>query len=133
MFGSSAEVGSSIDMSDPVDDRTAVSSTPGFHVLIKRSGLLWHSDINLVHASLHTQNKKEKKKNFIRYFFRKKKQKGTTILKGERELKARWALKNGKDPYNYCTFQINIECDGTFFIIYLLIKSYLFNKSNMVH
>lgn len=83
MFGSSAEVGSSIDMSDPVDDRTAVSSTPGFHVLIKRSGLLWHSDINLVHASLHTQNKKKKKKNnFIRYFFRKKK-KGTTILKGE--------------------------------------------------
>lgn len=65
MFGSSAEVGSSIDMSDPVDDRTAVSSTPGFHVLIKRSGLLWHSDINLVHASLHTQNKKEKKKAIL--------------------------------------------------------------------
>lgn len=59
LFGSSAEVGSSIDMSDPVDDRMAVSSTPGFHVLIKRSGLLWHADINLVHASLHT--KKERK------------------------------------------------------------------------
>lgn len=83
MFGSSAEVGSSIDMSDPVDDRTAVSSTPGFHVLIKRSGLLWHSDINLVHASLHTQNKKEKKKTILLDFFFRKKKKGTTILKGE--------------------------------------------------
>lgn len=77
MFGSSAEVGSSIDMSDPVDDRTAVSSTPGFHVLIKRSGLLWHTDINLVHASLHTQNKKEKKKKTILLdiFLEKKKKK----------------------------------------------------------
>lgn len=80
MFGSSAEVGSSIDMSDPVDDRTAVSSTPGFHVLIKRSGLLWHSDINLVHASLHTQNKKEKKNNLLDFFLENKK--GATILKG---------------------------------------------------
>lgn len=75
MFGSSAEVGSSIDMSDPVDDRTAVSSTPGFHVLIKRSGLLWHSDINLVHASLHTQNKKEKKKTILLDIFLEKKKK----------------------------------------------------------
>lgn len=47
-----SSVGSSIDMSDSDDDLTARSSTPGFHELT-RSGLLCHSEMNLLQASLH--------------------------------------------------------------------------------
>lgn len=155
-----SSVGSSIDMSDPVDDLTAGSSTTGLHELI-RSGLLWHSEMNFVHASLHeypTNYSEErnfqniytsifilitflsillflciKSIYFIIISFKKRKEKEK---KGERSrTNANWNLKNfGKGLHNCRTCwidKVTMRCTFYFLPFLSFYYYYYYLKSNL--
>lgn len=82
-----------MDMSDPHEERSARSSGPGFHWLM-RLGRLSHSDMNLPQASLHRPKyfRTRKIAAFNLIFLQGKKEKKK---KGKVKISSTWAHEEG--------------------------------------